>query len=517
MAQVKKVSGVRGQGAASPALQMTGVRKRFGATIALDGVDFDVRQGEIHALVGENGAGKSTLMKVLSGAELPNAGEMQLHGAPFRPADPLDARRSGVAMIYQELSLADHLTVEENISLGVEPTRLGWVRRTIARDNAVRALKQLGHTDIQPDAPVDSLSVAGRQIVEIARAVATGCSVLVFDEPTSSLAREDVGRLFDLIRRLRDQGHAIVYISHFLEEVKEIADRFTVLRDGTVAGSGLVGDVSIDDIVSMMVGRQIEQLYPRSSRTPGKVVLSVSALAGMTKPTSAGFELCRGEVLGIAGLVGAGRTELLRAIFGLDKVRSGRIRVGTYTGGAVPARRLAQGLGMLSEDRKGEGLATSMTVADNLTLSRLRGMGPLGLILPSRQRNAAAAWITKLGIRCRGPEQRTDGLSGGNQQKVAIARLLHHDVDVLLLDEPTKGVDVASKAQIYKLIDDLAVGSPADGREPRAILMISSYLPELLGVCDRIAVMSRGELGPARPANEWDEHELLLQATGQRK
>ena len=495
---------------------MVGVRKRFGATIALDGVDFDVRQGEIHALVGENGAGKSTLMKVLSGAELPDSGEMRLSGAPFRPANPLDARRRGVAMIYQELSLADHLTVEENISLGVEPTTLGWVHRGVARDNALRALEQLGHTDIRPDVPVGLLSVAERQIVEIARAVATGCSVLVLDEPTSSLAREDVGRLFDLIRRLKEQGHAIVYISHFIEEVKDIADRFTVLRDGRVAGSGLVSDVSIDDIVSMMVGRQIEQLYPRSNRTPGEVVLSVRDLAGVTKPASAGFELRRGEVLGIAGLVGAGRTELLRAIFGLDKVRSGQIRIGTCTGPASPARRLAQGVGMLSEDRKGEGLATSMTVADNLTLSRLHGMGPLGLILPSRQRSAAAGWITKLGIRCRGPRQRTDGLSGGNQQKVAIARLLHHDAAMLLLDEPTKGVDVASKAQIYQLIDRLAVGDKSEGREPRAVLMISSYLPELLGVCDRIAVMSRGLLGEARKTEEWDEHRLLLEATGQR-
>jgi len=496
---------------------MREVQKRFGGTVALDGVSFDVRVGEIHALVGENGAGKSTLMKVLSGAELPDAGEMRLNGEPFRPANPLGARRRGVAMIYQELSLADHLTVEENISLGVEPATFGWVRRGVARNNALRALKQLGHTDIRPDVPVGMLSVAERQIVEIARALATGCSVLVLDEPTSSLAREDVGRLFDLVRRLRGQGRAIVYISHFLEEVTEIADRFTVLRDGRVAGSGLVADVSIDDIVGMMIGRRIEQLYPHSTREPGEVVLSVTDLAGTTKPASAGLELRRGEVLGIAGLVGAGRTELFRTIFGLDKVRSGEVRVGTHTGRATPARRLRQGVGMLSEDRKGEGLATSMTVADNLTLSKLRGMGPFGLILPARQRAAAANWITKLGIRCRSPEQRTDGLSGGNQQKVAIARLLHHDVDVLLLDEPTKGVDVASKAQIYGLIDELAAGNKPEGREPRAVLMISSYLPELLGICDRVAVMSRGTLGEARRTEDWDEHQLLLEATGQRR
>jgi len=497
------------------AFEMRGIRKSFGATLALAGVDLAVRPGEVHALVGENGAGKSTLMKVLSGAEIPDRGDMFLNGAPYRPRSPLEARRKGVGMIYQELSLADHLTVAENVTLGLEPARLGCIRIGETRRLAVEALEKLGHPEIRPDLPVYRLTIAERQLVEIGRAIAGGCRVLVFDEPTSSLAQEDVKRLFGLIRALKQQGHAIVYISHFLEEVREVADRFTVLRDGQTAGSGTTAGTSIPEIVTMMIGRRIEQLYPRSPRRPADAVLTAEDLAGVQKPLSATLALRRGEVLGIAGLVGSGRTELMRALFSLDKVRRGEIRVGVYAGPASPARRLAQGVGLLSEDRKGEGLAVSLGIADNVTLSKLGGMGPLGLVLPSRQNAAARRWIEKLSIRCQGPGQRVAALSGGNQQKIALSRLLHHDCDILLLDEPTKGIDVASKVQIYELIDELTRGSETEGRRPRAILMVSSYLPELLGVCDRIAVMCRGVLGPARDVGEWDEHRLLMEATGQ--
>ncbi|HUT53875.1 MAG TPA: sugar ABC transporter ATP-binding protein [bacterium] len=497
----------------TPLLTMRGVNKAFGATTALDGVDFAVAAGEVHALVGENGAGKSTLMKVLSGAQRPDAGEMTLAGAPYRPRDPLDARRSGVAMIYQELSLAGHLTVEENIVLGLEPMRRGLIDRREARRLSEEALALLGHPEISVRARVQSLSVSSRQIVEIARALALGCRVLVLDEPTSALSGSDVERLFECVRRLSGQGRAIVYISHFLEEVTRIADRFTVLRDGKVAGSGPIAGTGVNEIVGMMVGKKIEQMYPRGARAAGEEVLSVADLAGLTKPNSASLSLKRGEVLGIAGLMGAGRTELIRAIFGLDPVRSGRIKVGAYVGPASPARRWAQGVGMLSEDRKGEGLALPLTLADNITLSRLGGLGPLGLVLPSRRDAAARRRIEELSIRCRGPRQRASELSGGNQQKAALARLLHHDVDVLLLDEPTRGIDVASKARVYRLIDELATGS--QGKRAKAVLMVSSYLPELLGVCDRVAVMYRGRLGPARPVGGLDQRTLMLEATGQ--
>jgi ribose transport system ATP-binding protein len=444
---------------------MRGVRKAFGATVALAGVDFAVQAGEIHALVGENGAGKSTLMKVLSGALRPDAGEMLLDGQPYRPRDPHASRLAGVAMIYQELSLAPHLNVVENIWLGVERSRTEMWR------GAADALAQLGHGDLPLNIRVGQLPVAQQQIVELARAVATGCRVLVLDEPTSSLAGNDVERLFALLRRLREQGHAIVYISHFLEEVRTIADRYTVLRDGRSVGGGNIAEATTASIVALMVGREVRDLYPRSPRVAGEPVLPV-----------AGTTLHRSEVLGIAGLVGAGRTELLHSLFA--------------------QRRWTGGVGFVSEDRKTEGLATGLSVTDNLTLPRIPAW-----FRPTTQERTAQHWVERLAIRCRSPRQRVAELSGGNQQKVALARLLHADVDVWLLDEPTRGIDVGSKAEIYRLIDTLA-------GKGKAVLLVSSYLPELLGVCDRIAVMRRGQLGTARPVNEWDEQKLMTEATG---
>src|SRR5688572_23865838 len=342
----------------SPAerLRMEGVRKTFGATKALSGVDLAVSGGEVLALVGENGAGKSTLMKVLSGAHQPDEGRMWLDGKPYAPRNPLEARRAGVAMIYQELSLAPDLSVMENILLGMEPTRGPFVRWGDVRRRAGDALRALGRGDIPLDRPAGELSIASQQMVEIARAVAIGCRVLVLDEPTSSLTRPDIRHLFDLVRRLRAQGLAIVYISHFLEEVAEISDRFTVLRDGRSVGGGATRDATAAQIIAMMVGRDVEDLYPRSPRQSGDVVLKIDHLAGRGKPRAATLQLRRGEVVGIAGLVGAGRTELLRTIFGLAPVRGGRVRVASYTGAASPHGRWRQGVGMVSEDRKAEGL-----------------------------------------------------------------------------------------------------------------------------------------------------------------
>ena len=491
-------------------LTARGVCKAFGPTIALDGVDFDVASGEIHALVGENGAGKSTLMKVLSGAYLPDRGELHLAGKPYRPRNPSLARELGVAMVYQELSLAPHLSVEDNVLLGVEPThRFGLLKRREIRQRVERALQPLGHEDISPEDKVGDLPPAARQLVEIARALAQdSCRVLILDEPTSSLSGDDVQRLFDLIRRLASRGLAVIYISHFLEEVREIADRVTVLRDGRTVGTGNGRDLDASQIVRMMVGRDVEELYPRSLRAPGETLLDLRELAGATKPLHASLTLHRGEIVGVGGLVGAGRTEMVRAVFGLDPVRRGLIRVGSFEGPASPSERLRQGVGFLSEDRGGEGLALSLSVADNLTLSKLEGLGPGPIVYPSKQDEAARQFIEKIEIRCQHTRQPVSELSGGNQQKVALARLLHHDVDVFLLDEPTRGVDVGSKARIYKLIDELA-------SRGKAVLMVSSYLPELLGVCDRVAMMCRGRLGPARPVSETDEHQLMMEATGQ--
>ncbi len=483
-------------------LRLSGIRKRFGATVALDGVDLDVAPGEVHALVGENGAGKSTLMKILSGALAPDAGTMQLEGAAYAPDGPLPARRAGVVMVNQELAIAPHLSVAENIVLGAEPARAGLVRHAESRRLAGEALAQLGRPDIPLHVPAGALSIAEQQLVEIARALALGCRVLVLDEPTSSLTRADTEKLFALVRRLRDQGRSVIYISHFLEEVMALSDRYTVLRDGRSVATGLTPDTSTGHLAQLMVGRQVDELYVRTPRTPGDIALEVRDLAGPFKPTSASLTLRRGEVLGLAGLIGAGRSELLRAIFALDEVRAGDVRIGVHAGPASPRHRWRQGVGLLSEDRKGEGLALNLSLEHNLTLPRLDPF-----IRPAALAADTRAWIDRLGVRCAGPAQPVGLLSGGNQQKIALARLLRNQADVLLLDEPTRGVDIGAKQNIYRLIDELAASGCA-------VLMVSSYLPELLGSCDRIAVMCRGILGPARPAAEWNEHQIMLAATG---
>ena len=489
-----------------PRVEMRGVRKAFGATLAVGGVDLSVRPGEVCALVGQNGAGKSTLMSVLAGALRPDGGSMAIDGRPFAPRSPLDARRAGVAMIYQELSLAPDLSVMENIVLGDEPSRAGVIRWDAVRDAARGALARVGRPDISLDAPAASLPVAAQQMVEIARALATGARVLVMDEPTSSLGREDTRRLFDVIAQLKASGHAVIYISHFIEEVKEIADRIVVLRDGRTAAE-LPASAAPSEIVAAMVGRNVEALYPRTPRARREVLLSVDGFG----PGHASFALHRGEILGIAGLLGAGRTRLLRSVFGLEKVKNGQVTVGAWSGRPAPRAQWQRGVGMVSEDRKGEGLAMGLSIADNLTLSKLEGFGPAPLVLPRRQRSAAESWIGRLGIRAGGATQAVAELSGGNQQKIAVGRLLHHDVDVLVLDEPTRGIDVGSKAQIYELLDSLvSAASP----KPRGILLVSSYLPELLGLCDRIAVMRKGVLLPARPASELTEHDLVMDASG---
>jgi ribose transport system ATP-binding protein len=486
-----------------------GIGKTFGGTRALDAVDFAVQPGTIHALLGENGAGKSTLMKIVAGALRPDTGTLELDGVRYTPADPLAARRLGVSIVYQELSVCPHMTVAENVVLGMEPRRFGFVVGRAEAERVRRALAPLAGARgaLAPTARLSELSAAERQLVEIARALAAdGTRLLILDEPTSSLSHDDVERLFEVLRGLRQRGIAVLYISHFLEEVRRIADDYTVLRDGRTVSSGRVAETTNDAFVAAMAGHSVVH-RERRARIPGAVVLSVSGLSGERLPETASFELRRGEVLGIAGLVGSGRTELLRAVFGLDAVRRGEVTVLDAVGAASPARRLEQGVGLLSEDRKAEGLLLELSIAENITLSKLKPLRRAGLLSRRAEREVTERWTKRLGIRHQSAEQRVSELSGGNQQKVAFARLLYHDVDVLLLDEPTRGIDVRSRAEIHALIDDLC-------ERGKAVLVVSSQLSELLSLCDRIAVMHRGILGPARPARELSEHALLMEATG---
>ncbi len=491
-----------------PLLSMCTISKTFGPTRALENVSFDLAAGQVHALIGENGAGKSTLMKILSGAYLPDSGSMSLDGEPYAPRNPRDALRHGVAMIYQELAVAPHLSVEANVMLGLERKVMGLIRWREHRRIVSEALGILDHSDIRPETIVGRLSVGAQQLVEIARALVSDARVIVFDEPTSSLTEQDAERLFAVIERLRNRGLGIVYISHFLEEVQRVAQRYTVLRDGRSVAGGLMSEVTLPEIITHMVGRDLNEMFPRVPHQPGEPILTLSGLSGRLLPRGVDLSLRRGEVLGIAGLIGAGRTELLRVIFGLDAVRTGTVRVAGVPGGrARPSHRIAQGIGLLSEDRKGEGLALGRSIEDNLTLSVLERHARWGWLDLRRRRADVASWLLSMRVRAQGPGQSIAALSGGNQQKVAIARLLHQRADVLLLDEPTRGIDVGSKAEIYRMIGELAA-------QGKAVLMVSSYLPELMGICDRLAVMSRGVLSPARPVSEWTEERIMNVATG---
>jgi ribose transport system ATP-binding protein len=486
------------------ALRLSGVVKRFGATRALDGASLEVRPGEVHALLGENGAGKSTLLSVLGGLVRPDAGGLEVNGQPYAPRSPRDARAAGIALIHQELSLFPHLSVAENVLMGEEPSRRGvWDRERALRQTR-EVLAEFGHAEIDPDAMVGRLPIGARQVVEICRAIATRARVVLMDEPTSSLARGDVERLFALVARLSAAGVAVVYISHFLEETRAVASSYTVLRDGKSVGSGPLAATGNDQLIALMVGRTVEELFPEKRKAPdGDVALEVRGLAA-PGVREASFTLRRGEVLGVFGLMGSGRTEMVRALVGLARPTAGSFAVlgRERPLAAPPAGRLAAGLGYVSEDRKGEGLALPLSIADNVTLTRLSSCARRGVLDPWAQRAQAAERARELDVRMRGPGQPVRTLSGGNQQKVAFARVVHQQAEVLLLDEPTRGIDVASKAQLYAAVVRAAEAG-------RAVLMVSSYLPELLGVCDRVAVMCRGRLGAARAVADWTPESVL--------
>ena len=487
-------------------LSMHGITKCFGATNALVDVSLAVRRGEVLALIGENGAGKSTLMKVLSGAHRPDAGQMYLDGQLYAPSGPHQARRAGVAMIYQELNLAPDLSVEDNIMLGQEEHRAGLLRRGRQRERVAQALDMLGHAELRPQTPIDRLSVGA----------ATGR-----DRPRPGLTAQDhrLRRADQLAVGPRrrafipgDREAARRRAGHHLHQPLPGRDspRRRPLRSAARWANrrlGALSGASEAEIVSLMVGRNVRDLFPTLPHEAGVEILSLEGLSGVRTPRDVSLSVRRGEILGIAGLVGAGRTELLRCILGLDSVRSGQVRVAGRLSQANPRARIRAGLGLVSEDRKGEGLAQERSIADNLTLSRLAPYSRLGWLSLRRRDAAVRDWMRRLEVKAASPEQPISELSGGNQQKVALARLLHQDADVLLLDEPTRGIDVGTKAAIYRRIGELAA-------QGRAIIFVSSYLPELLAVCDRVGVMSRGRLREIRPTSAWSEEAVMACAIG---
>ena len=479
---------------AAPLLELRGISKTFPGVKALKDVQLTAHAGHVHALMGENGAGKSTLMKILSGAYLPDPGaEIRIGSQPVRITNPLDAKALGVSVIYQELSLAPNLTVAENIYMG-RPLKKGAIVDRAAMASACAETLQRLAADFEPQTLVETLSIAQRQLVEIARAVHFECRILVMDEPTTPLSTRETEKLFDLVRRLRAEGLAILYISHRMDEIDELADEVTVLRDGAYVGTLTRENLSRASLVKMMVGRDLSGFYQKEASTHpgarnGDVALSVRNLGDGRRVKGCSLELHAGEVLGLAGLVGAGRTELARLIFGADQPTMGEVRA-TPDGPPLQIRRpvdaIRQGILYLTEDRKGDGLFLDQSVRDNINVmvspvdARSGGVLDLGRAL-----DRAIQAIKQLGIRVASPKVNVGSLSGGNQQKVLLARLLEVGPRVLILDEPTRGVDIGAKSEIYRLIDELA-------RQGLAVLVISSDLPEIIGICDRVVVMREG-------------------------
>nr|WP_245298634.1 sugar ABC transporter ATP-binding protein [Methylobacterium platani] len=494
---------------AAPLLALSGIAKEFPGVRALAGVDFNLRRGEVHAVCGENGAGKSTLMKIIGGVHAPSAGRLLYKGVERRFASPLEAEAAGIAMIHQELNLVAHLSVAENIFLGREPRRGFLVDRHALRAGAQACLDRLGAA-IDPDAPVRGLSMAQRQLVEIAKALSLEAELLIMDEPTSSLTEQEAQSLFRVIRDLKAAGVGIVYISHRLDEMREIVDRVTVLRDGRHVATDALAATTIDQIVARMVGRALDEKFPERTSVPtGDVILEAAGLTRAGAFRDVSFALRRGEILGFAGLMGAGRTEVARAVFGADPLESGTLAIeGRRLSIRDPRDAIAAGIAYLSEDRKAQGLAVTMPVDANLTLANLGAVASrLGLIDAARHAAAAQDYVDRLGIRTPSLRQPVRLLSGGNQQKIIIGKWLFRDAKVMLFDKPTRGIDVGAKLAIYTIMDRLAARGIG-------VVLISSELPEILGMTDRVAVFHRGRLVRILDTARTDQEEIMHYASG---
>jgi ribose transport system ATP-binding protein len=490
----------------SPLLSIRALTKRFPGVTALQNVDLEVVPGEVHALVGENGAGKSSLVKVLGGVHQPDSGEMTFAGDAYRPKSTSDALGAGIRLVHQELNLLPYLSIAENLFIDALPHRLGLLDRRTLHRRSRELLDEVG-LDIPVSTKVERLGIAQMQLVEIAKAISGDSRLLIMDEPTATLTPRETDRLFQIIRRLSEQGVAVIYISHHLDEVFEIGDRVTVLRNGCNVGTHDVADLSVPAIVTMMVGRDLAHEYPpRGVASIGEPLLRVEALRVRGSRHTVSFTAHRGELLGVAGLVGAGRTETMRAVFGADPHDGGTVHVrGTAVAITHPQHAVAHGISLLTEDRKGQGLVLDMSVEVNTTLADPGKVARAGLLSRAVERSQARRLAEVLRIKTPSVRQLVRNLSGGNQQKVVLAKWLFRDSDVLITDEPTRGIDVGARYEIHELLITLANAG-------KAIVVVSSDLPELIGICDRIIVFSRGRITGEVVRRDFDQERILALA-----
>jgi rhamnose transport system ATP-binding protein len=495
--------------ASVPVIELQGITKQFGGVQALRGVNLQLYAGEVHALVGENGAGKSTLVKMLGGIHLPDTGTITLDGQPVVLGDPLAARSLGIVVIHQHPALFPDLNVGENVLMGREPTaafgRIDWRATNRFVDSL---LDTLGVT-FSATTPVRGLSVADQQMVEIAKALSLRARVLVMDEPTASLSAREVDRLFGIVHRLRDQGVALLFVSHRLDEVAALADRVTVFRDGQHVITAPAAELSTEQIIRHMVGRQLETLYPKEPAQIGSVLLEVQGLSRLGEFLDVSFDLHRGEILGFFGLVGSGRTEIARVIFGVDKADSGQIVIdGEPVAIHSPADAVQHQVAYVPEDRQEQGLVLSFSIQNNMVLPILRRLSNMLIVDRTKVREVATSYASQLQVKAAGLDQLVSALSGGNQQKVVLGKWLATKPKVLILDEPTRGIDIGTKAEVHRIISHLA-------SEGLAIILISSELPEVLGMADRILVMHEGRVTGMFERSEANQERIMFAATGQ--
>ncbi|MCG6172625.1 sugar ABC transporter ATP-binding protein [Anoxybacillus sp. LAT_35] len=488
---------------------MKGIKKAFHHHLVLDGVDFEVCAGEVHALMGENGAGKSTLMKILTGMYEKDAGTITVDGKEVHYRHPKEAERDGIVFIHQELNIIPTLTVAENMFLGREQTigKTGWIRQKEMAEEAKRYLQKLG-MDIDPNEMAGCLSVGKQQVIEIARALSTNAKCLIMDEPTAALTDREIQTLFTVIRTLKQQGVAIVYISHRMEEIFTICDRISVLRDGQFIGTKLIRETTFDEIVHMMVGRQIGERFPKRSVQIGEERLRVEGLTQNGVFHNVSFTVRAGEILGVAGLMGAGRTEIMEAIFGIRKIDAGTVYLNQQPVKITSPRQAVEyGMAFITEDRKGKGLVLQMSVRENLTLPKAGQLAIIGFIDNKKENELVRSLIERLHIKAASAEMEVKSLSGGNQQKVVFGKWLAMNPSILILDEPTRGVDVGAKKEIYEMMNELAA-------QGVAIIMVSSELPEILGMSDRIMVVHEGKVTAILQNDNVDQETIMRAATG---